>query len=270
MSVKSRPELFQTVHGINLRISHFAKGTFPTSACQKHTLYSVNRLLLILENPNGKANYIEDSSSHLPLKEGFWYLVPAFHPALYVLDERLTFLSIHFYAGLYYGVDLLGNVTETLTGNAPDLIRRLDAAFDSPDKLPTALLIHEAIHQVLGCCLTRIRETPLSRKIDVYRKLLEYMEQHCSADLSVDDFAEVMKMSRAAFSRRFSADLEVPPKRFFNRILADKASRLLRRPDMTVKDAANLLHFSSEFAFSRFFRKQLGVSPRSFREMNFL
>lgn len=72
-------------------------------------------------------------------------------------------------------------------------------------------------------------------------------------------------MPRETFTRRFTADTGITPKRFLDRQLLRRASELLRRPHTTAREVAAELEFSSEFVFSRFFRKQSGLSPGLYR-----
>ena len=45
-----------------------------------------------------------------------------------------------------------------------------------------------------------------------------------------------------------------------------RAAKLMLCPDMTVKQAAARLKFSSEFYFSHFFKHMCGLSPKRYRE----
>ena len=53
---------------------------------------------------------------------------------------------------------------------------------------------------------------------------------------------------------------------FLQRTRLDQARQLLCDERLAVKEVSARLNFSSEFYFSRFFRKHTGMSPRQFRE----
>ena len=76
-----------------------------------------------------------------------------------------------------------------------------------------------------------------------------------------------MSEGRENFTRRFHAETGYTPKEFLQRVLTGKASDLLLT-GISVKEAAVRLGFSDEFAFSRFFKRQLGISPSVWKSMN--
>ena len=96
----------------------------------------------------------------------------------------------------------------------------------------------------------------------VHRICLQRMAER----ITVEDLAQQMKMRRDVFSRKFKADTGISPKRFFHRLLVDRATQLLRMPDITAQEVAFQLNFSSEYYFSRFFKQHLGISPHRFQQ----
>jgi AraC-like DNA-binding protein len=53
---------------------------------------------------------------------------------------------------------------------------------------------------------------------------------------------------------------------FLQRMRLDQARQLLCDRRLAIKEVSARLNFSSEFYFSRFFRRNTGISPRQFRE----
>ena len=94
---------------------------------------------------------------------------------------------------------------------------------------------------------------------------LDLMNRRCTAELTVNELADYEGMSRGAFSREFARNFGIPPKQYLERMLMRRAETLLRQPGMNVRTTAERLRFSSEFYFSRFFRRHAGVSPDEFR-----
>lgn len=54
--------------------------------------------------------------------------------------------------------------------------------------------------------------------------------------------------------------------KWINHALITEAKILLRKPDMTVADIADALHFSDQSVFGKFFKKHTGVSPINYRK----
>ncbi|MEX0347450.1 MAG: helix-turn-helix transcriptional regulator [Rhizobiaceae bacterium] len=87
------------------------------------------------------------------------------------------------------------------------------------------------------------------------------------ADLSIDDIADHVHVSRTTLYRAFEKAGGV--RRFINRIKLDKAGTMLAHKDTQrgqLIDIAYACGFSSADTFGRAFRKQMGVSPRAYAD----
>jgi AraC-like DNA-binding protein len=73
-------------------------------------------------------------------------------------------------------------------------------------------------------------------------------------------------LSRAAFVRRFSAAVGLPPAKYLTWLRMRRAARLLVTTDAGLAAIADELGYSSEFTFSRAFRRWHGVSPGTYRQ----
>jgi AraC-like DNA-binding protein len=81
----------------------------------------------------------------------------------------------------------------------------------------------------------------------------------------VPSLARVAGMSRSSFADKFVALLGEPPNRYLTRWRVHLATRLLRSPGTSVAEVASRVGYESEAAFSRAFRRVLGVTPGVFR-----
>jgi AraC-like DNA-binding protein len=82
---------------------------------------------------------------------------------------------------------------------------------------------------------------------------------------TVESLARAAGLSRAAFARRFLAELGVPPLRYLAEIRMQLASRLLVEGDESLASVAAQIGYESEFAFSRAFKRFHGQAPGAFR-----
>ena len=103
-----------------------------------------------------------------------------------------------------------------------------------------------------------------------YKAVIEYVRKHGDGTTRVENLAEIMNVRSNVFSRNFTRDLGVTPKDFLVNALLRKASDLLRKPNCSVKQVAQILNFSSEYYFSTFFKKHTGQSPRDFKQQSVL
>ena len=97
-----------------------------------------------------------------------------------------------------------------------------------------------------------------------YSDMLAHLDQHLDAKLTVERLASDLGMSRHQLSKMFRRDFGISLKSYLGRLLLYQASEKILS-GMKVKDAANALGFGSEFYFSRFFKKHVGVPPTQYQ-----
>lgn len=81
----------------------------------------------------------------------------------------------------------------------------------------------------------------------------------------VDLLASRVGMSRSRFFARFSELVGEPPAAYLARWRMSVAADILRREDVSTAHLAEAAGYSSEEAFSRTFRRHLGMSPAAYR-----
>jgi AraC-like DNA-binding protein len=93
-----------------------------------------------------------------------------------------------------------------------------------------------------------------------------YSNRKKLARLTVSDLANVRNFSREYFTRSFSRISGVSPKQFLTDLLLNEVKRRLARDEISIKEISYTLGFSSEFYFSKFCRKHMGLSPKQYRD----
>ncbi|WP_394848163.1 AraC family transcriptional regulator [Pendulispora brunnea] len=96
-------------------------------------------------------------------------------------------------------------------------------------------------------------------------RALAAIHQRPGEPWTVESLADVAKASRSVFSERFTALLGVPPARYLTQWRMHLASGWLRGERVTVAEAAMRLGYDSEAAFSRAFKRFVGVPPSALR-----
>ena len=86
-------------------------------------------------------------------------------------------------------------------------------------------------------------------------------------DWSVASLAREAGLSRTGFAERFSARLGVTPMAYVTSWRMQIAREALAGRGLTVAEAAELSGYASESAFSRVFKKEIGVSPAAVRQL---
>lgn len=248
---------------LNLRFRDVLYGTNPGKWKSR---IPGNRLVCILEC--GEESSFQDANETIPLVPGTLVLVPAFHEITHDQSETMLHLSIHFNVELYYGIDLLARQNSCwheINFARIETIRRMLAA---PDRLRLTTTMRALCWDSLTELLNAGNE-PVEHLLAGYSRytpLFDYLLHHCHAGIDVAKMAEIMRMNKETFIKKFIYDTGFSPKQFFNRLLVTRAARLLSGTDMTIREAALNLQFCNEFYFSRFFKQHLGISPRDYRK----
>lgn len=95
---------------------------------------------------------------------------------------------------------------------------------------------------------------------------VEYIHAHYSENIPVRLLADMCFLSETQMRRIFRKEHKCSPHAYKKRILLEAAQDLLQTSSCAVSDIADSLGFSSLYAFSRFFKKEQGVSPSVFRK----
>ena len=82
---------------------------------------------------------------------------------------------------------------------------------------------------------------------------------------TVQSMGERAQLSRAAFSRRFTALIGQPPLGYLTWWRLSLAGRLLRESDLPVGEVAGRVGYTSEFAFANAFKREYGMPPGKYR-----
>ncbi|WP_433926297.1 AraC family transcriptional regulator [Sorangium cellulosum] len=96
-------------------------------------------------------------------------------------------------------------------------------------------------------------------------RALQLIQEKPAARWTVEALARAAGLSRAAFARRFLAELGVPPLRYVAELRMQRAAELLAEGDRSLASVAAEVGYDSEFAFSRAFKRHTGEAPGAFR-----
>lgn len=97
------------------------------------------------------------------------------------------------------------------------------------------------------------------------RAALRAIQERPSEPWTVASLAREASLSRAAFARRFSALTGQPPLTYLTWWRMTIASRLLQTTDASMDTIAGRVGYNSEYAFSKAFKRELGLAPAHYR-----
>lgn len=103
-------------------------------------------------------------------------------------------------------------------------------------------------------------------QLDIVRQFNVYVEMHFKEKHQVKDYADLLFKSPKTLSNLFKQYNDQSPLHVINERIALEAKRQLAHTDKTVEELAFELGYSDAAHFSKFFKKQIGVSPNAFKK----
>jgi AraC family transcriptional regulator len=99
------------------------------------------------------------------------------------------------------------------------------------------------------------------------RRALEFISDKLEQQqgIALDVVAREVGMSRYHFSRVFKESIGLSPINYIGRQRIERAKKLLAETELPIADIALQAGFSGQSHFTTFFRKLVGLTPRSFR-----
>ncbi|MBQ2967696.1 MAG: helix-turn-helix transcriptional regulator [Clostridia bacterium] len=108
------------------------------------------------------------------------------------------------------------------------------------------------------------------RKKESFGKIspaVDFLKTHFNKDVSVKALADLCGLSESHFRRLFQKKMKMSPLKYKTAVVIKHACTLLKSEDMNITEVAESLGFSSIYAFSRVFKKEMGISPKKYAEI---
>ncbi|SLN67067.1 HTH-type transcriptional activator RhaS [Ruegeria meonggei] len=130
-------------------------------------------------------------------------------------------------------------------------------------------LLRDLVWVVLQCSRTDVMSEQSSDRSFVsdhrIRKAIKAFRQEPSKELDLNVVAQGVGLSRSQFYARFRQCTGLSPRTYLDTLCCERASHLLSDPSVTIAEISELLGFSAQGHFTRFFKSKTGVSPNNFR-----
>lgn len=186
-------------------------------------------------------------------------------PMRYRYTPANEHLCIHFRLELFPGVDVFSGVRRRFIENSPLLRQEGEKVFAETDPL---LMLSKCREFALKICHRHWPEQyPFDwNRVQPFLPVLDFVRNCIDATIGIPAMAAKTGWSEGYFTRTFHEVFHQSPKQYLQRELFSRAAQLLLNPDSTIKSVAAELRFSSEFYFSRFFKRLSGTSPQEYRK----
>jgi len=133
------------------------------------------------------------------------------------------------------------------------------------DKVP----ITSAEGEILGLAgVSRDLRRPRNadRDLDELAETITWIEEHLDGPLRVEELATRTKLSEYQLGRRIRSIFGITTSQLITKTRIDAASRLLRESEKPIGDIALTCGYCDQSAFTRQFKRTVGLTPSQYRE----
>lgn len=109
-------------------------------------------------------------------------------------------------------------------------------------------------------------ETKSIEKQQNIKKIIEYIQEHYSERISLDDLASILHMNKNYFCKYFKSALGKTPVTYINEYRCEKAAEMLHKTAFKITDISSMVGFDNFSYFIRTFREFKQYSPSEYRK----
>lgn len=236
----------------------------------------------------GTSNYL--ALHDIELQDGEIRIAAGPRSHIRSLADRLTFVPAgcqvtgwsvpkcrsNSFTALYFDATTLAEEfrTEFTVSNPQPFLYALDLSLQSTlEKLARAIKVGAGAAYVEALCLVAVGDLLQLRPVRSgqqlspaqVNRLIDFVDAHLASDLSVEDLAKILDLSRFHFSRIFKATTSRSPYQFLLERRIGRARDLLRSSDLSIAEVAAECGFRSVTQFEEAFRRSMGVRPVRYR-----
>ena len=126
-----------------------------------------------------------------------------------------------------------------------------------------ALRITANIMMLLSYLLDKLKGKTFSSSYKSILPAIEYIKKNFTGKIYVKELEKECNLSASQIRRIFQKELKLSPIEYKNTLLINSACNMLKG-DNTVSEISESLGFDNIYAFSQFFKKHTGVSPKNY------
>lgn len=97
-------------------------------------------------------------------------------------------------------------------------------------------------------------------------RALNFVNHNYAANITVDDIAEALGITRKYLYAVFNYVFNISPKQYLIYYRIEKACKRLKSTDQPVREIAETVGYSNQFYFAREFKRLTGMSPTEYRK----
>lgn len=197
------------------------------------------------------------------------------HEHSYHAWDGLQFHYLHFtgisafsYAAKLYELNhgaLLEQVnSDTLDHTFQNMLHLARSQTNAQNEHRISVYIHMMLCELAESCYS----IPAASNESIDRAI-RFMENHITENISLDEIADHVGLSKYYFNRLFNRHIGMTPHRYFINMRVQYAKRLLLTTYASVEEIAESCGFDNPSNFIRLFKQRTGMTPSAFRKIPF-
>ncbi|SHI30948.1 AraC family transcriptional regulator [Aquimarina spongiae] len=180
-------------------------------------------------------------------------------------DQYFTYRLLYFYQTDF---PLYLNVSENIKNDYLEKLKEIKTDLQHP-KSDSVHLIRSILYYLL-IQLNRLYSEQYNITSTISNDNLAYqfrklVEQHIYEKQRIDDYTDILKVSRVTLNKTISKHFNVTTTEFLKSRLAFEIKMKLLFTMSTIEELADIFHFSESNHLSRFFKNQTGLTPKEYR-----
>lgn len=120
----------------------------------------------------------------------------------------------------------------------------------------------------MGSCLKMLRESEKTKSIKPIRQAKEYVEEHFSEKILLEDIASIVDLNPVYFSALFKKETDMNFSTYLINIRMEQAKKMLITTNDTIAAIGDAVGYGDQKYFSQLFKKVVGVKPAIYRRLH--
>ena len=122
-------------------------------------------------------------------------------------------------------------------------------------------------HHTASSCNFNVGRHKQQEYLERFLSICEYIDAHCTEDITLDEIAKIAGFSKYHFTRLFKQFTNNTFYKYLNQKRIELALTLLADPNISVTETAMQSGFANPSSFIRVFKAEKGCTPTEFRKM---
>lgn len=253
-----------------LQIQYITGGYFKANSKWNTTeKLKVNKFYYVTD---GEFELSIDNKTYI-VKKGQLVMIPADLKHSYKLTEKEHMKKHWCHFEAFSGTDSLFDVIKSdliidigINTELTTLFKKLYKYEKNPDELSN-FSAKAILMLIIGIYLKncqRITSVHSTENSDL-SSVINYMKENINGNITVSELAHFTHLHPNYFIRMFKQYFGSSPIKYFNNMKVNAAKEYLQRSNNSIEEISKILGFSDLYSFSKFFKKNVGISPSQFK-----